>query len=198
MLSPAEARSITDEVKQDAERLWRKLVELYEGGAHLALDYSSWESYFRTEFGGSRSQAYRLLDAGRAADALGASVPSSGLKVDQAVALSPLKRDPPALAAAWDEAVERHGEPTAAELREVVAERLPTSRKAEMNANAAKRRIHEALASVTGYCSALPDLNLERALTVATHDDIAAWERLAGDAVRALHIFRRAVKEGKS
>ena len=36
VLSREEARSLTDEVKHDAERLWRKLVELYEGDAHTA------------------------------------------------------------------------------------------------------------------------------------------------------------------
>ena len=32
-----EARSLTDEVKRDAQALWEKLLALYEGGAHAAL-----------------------------------------------------------------------------------------------------------------------------------------------------------------
>ena len=51
-LSRDEARSLTDEVKRDAERLWRKLIELYDGEAHIALGYASWRSYYAAEFGG--------------------------------------------------------------------------------------------------------------------------------------------------
>src|SRR2546429_7728907 len=44
--------SLTDEVKRDAEALWTKLLALYNGGAQLALGYTSWGDYFRDEFGG--------------------------------------------------------------------------------------------------------------------------------------------------
>ena len=196
ILSRDEARSLTDAVKDDAERLWRKLVELYEGGAHKALGYSSWEAYFRTEFGGSRAQAYQLLDAGRVARAL-ESTPVDSPTRSQARALAPLKDDPEALREAWAEVVELNPAASEADVREVVRQKIgPMSHKATINANAAKRKVYDALSSVSGYCAALPDLNLERALSSATPDDLAAWERLASESIRALNTLRRAVKEG--
>ena len=36
-LSQTEAQRLTEEVKADAQRLWAKLLSLYEGGAHIAL-----------------------------------------------------------------------------------------------------------------------------------------------------------------
>ena len=49
-LGPSEARRLTDQVKRDAKALWRKLGELYNGGAHTALGYSSWHAYCEAEF----------------------------------------------------------------------------------------------------------------------------------------------------
>jgi hypothetical protein len=69
-LSAGEARALTDEVKADAAALWRKLLRLYEGQAHVALGYGSWGEYCREEFDIGRSRAYQLLDAGRVAEAL--------------------------------------------------------------------------------------------------------------------------------
>jgi hypothetical protein len=60
-----EARSLTERIKAHSEELWHLLLEAYEGNAHTALGYKSWGSYFEEEFGGERSRAYRLLDAGR-------------------------------------------------------------------------------------------------------------------------------------
>jgi hypothetical protein len=59
---------LTEEVKADAAALWAKLLELYEGGAHKVLGYSSWGAYYEAEFGASKSDGYRLLDAARVAD----------------------------------------------------------------------------------------------------------------------------------
>lgn len=69
-LTEEAARALTDEVKRDAEALWAKLLDLYEGKAHEALGYTSWGDYYTAEFGGSRSAAYRLLEAGRVALAI--------------------------------------------------------------------------------------------------------------------------------
>lgn len=122
-LSEAEARSLTDEVKGDAERLWRKLVELYDGKAHLSLGYSSWDGYFTAEFGGSKSRAYQLLDAGRVLKLAQSTMVDSAPTERQARELAPLLDQPEELQAAWTEAVEQHGEPTAAQVREVVQDR---------------------------------------------------------------------------
>jgi hypothetical protein len=64
-LSRIDARRLTDEVKADAQRLWAKLLHLYEGGAHTALGYSSWAEYCEQEFHMSNGRAYQLLQAVR-------------------------------------------------------------------------------------------------------------------------------------
>ncbi len=64
-LTLAQARDLTDEVKADAAALWTKLLTLYEGEAHKALGYSSWAEYYEEEFGESKSQGYRLIEAAR-------------------------------------------------------------------------------------------------------------------------------------
>lgn len=123
MLSRDEARSLTDEVKRDGERLWRKLVELYEGLAHEALGYRSWASYCEEEFGFKQAQAYRLLHAGQAASIIGSGngrLPN----VEQAQELRPLRAEPEKLRDAWAEA-SADGAPTALKVREAVQRALP-------------------------------------------------------------------------
>lgn len=128
-LSRAEARSLTDEVKLDAERLWRKLVELYEGDAHTTLGYGSWGAYFKAEFGGSKSRAYELLDAGKVL----AAVRNSGLPAPaneaQANELKPLLKRPEKLREVWSGVVGSNPAPTAADVRvAVTAEVVPDFR----------------------------------------------------------------------
>ena len=86
--SRAEARRLTDQLERELATLWRRLVELHDGGAHIVLGYSSWHAYCEAEFGFGRSQSYRLLEAGRVA----AVVPQLGNEA-QARALFPLLRD---------------------------------------------------------------------------------------------------------
>lgn len=129
-LSHDEARSLTDEVKNDAERLWRKLVELYEGGAHLALGYAAWGSYFEAEFGQSKSHGYRMLEAARVASILPHSPKGERPTERQARELAPLLGDADQLRDAWQEA-NTNGNATAATVREAVARRLPGPREAQ-------------------------------------------------------------------
>ena len=126
LLSRDEARSLTDEVKNDAERLWRKLVELYEGGAHSVLGYSSWGAYFKKEFGGSERRGYHLLEAGRVMNEL-APVKNFSLPRNdhQARELAPLLDEPEKLRETWAEVVESNPKPTAADVRAAVQERQP-------------------------------------------------------------------------
>jgi hypothetical protein len=69
-LSQTEARRLTDEVKADAKQLWAKLRRLYEGGAHIALGYTSWSAYCENEFRLGKAYAYRLLQAAHVVDQL--------------------------------------------------------------------------------------------------------------------------------
>jgi phage N-6-adenine-methyltransferase len=121
-LSFEDARALTDEVKRDAEALWTKLLRLYEGEAHTALGYASWGAYFEEEFGQHRVHGYRLLRAAEVAEALGPSNP--GVTEKQARELVPLLDEPERLREAWAEAQERHPEPTAADVRDVVRGKL--------------------------------------------------------------------------
>lgn len=132
-LSRDEARSLTDEVKVDAERLWRKLVELYEGEAHKVLGYSSWGAYFKAEFGGSKSRAYQLLDSGRVLDVVRQSttVDSAPANEAQARELAPLLDKPEVLRETWAEVIEQHPEPTAQQVRDIVQQKRPGPKTAD-------------------------------------------------------------------
>jgi hypothetical protein len=121
VLGPAAARRLTDEVKRDAEALWRKLVELYEGGAHTALGYSSWDAYCAAEFDLGRSHSYRLLEAGRVAEL--AQSPNGGMNERQARELSRLSKAD--VVETWQELHTEHGEDlTAEKVRTAVEKRL--------------------------------------------------------------------------
>jgi len=70
-LSAEEARKLTDEFSRDVQRLWMRLLKLYEGGAHIALGYSSWDKYMENEFLIRKGQAYRMLRSARVVEFLG-------------------------------------------------------------------------------------------------------------------------------
>jgi hypothetical protein len=113
-LSQTEARHLTDEVKADAQRLWAKLLSLYEGGAHTALGYTSWADYCEREFHMSQGRAYQLLRAARVVNQctlvhspqVTSQVPESERLVRE---LAPLLSTPQAIDEAWNEAVEAAG-----------------------------------------------------------------------------------------
>jgi hypothetical protein len=127
LLTEAQARSLTDEVKRDAEQLWAKLVQLYEGQAHIALGYPSWAEYFEAEFGGSEATAYRWLQAGRVMRQLpvGSPRPNEAMLRE----LTPLLDRPKVLHAAWAEVVDEHPKPTAAHVAEVVTKHIGPKKK---------------------------------------------------------------------
>lgn len=199
LLSADRARLLTDEVKADAQSLWGKLVDLYEGRAHIALGYSSWHAYFTAEFGLGRDTAYKALDAGRVSRVLADSTNGrTELRIERhARELSPLLSEPEALCEAWEEAVEETGgRPTAVAVREAVQRRRkPPSKRDEINANAAKRKVYSALAGIAGYCSGLESLHQDWALSVAEDEDRKAWERSAKEAIAVLTDFRRTIRE---
>ena len=120
-LSHDEARNLTDEIRDDAERLWAKLLEAYEGGAHLALGYSSWGVYFEAEFSalGKKSRGYQLLEAARVIRELD-SVHTCGLNEGQARELVPLLGNPEELRMVMQQAEESGAPITATLLRDAV------------------------------------------------------------------------------
>jgi len=124
-LTAEKARELTEEVKANAAALWRKLLRLHQGEAHLALGYSSWGEYHAAEFGGSYSHSYKLLDAGRVLEAIETRSSIEDLPANEVVAraLAPVLRasGPKVVAEVWEEAVEEHGPtPTHRDVRKVV------------------------------------------------------------------------------
>lgn len=129
-LTAEDARTLTDEVKQDAHALWTKLLRLFEGDAHKALGYRTWGQYYEAEFGGSAKEGNRMLAAGRVLESLepadfrGEGSPGSPLLNERAAReLQPLlRRGADAVRDAYEEAVELAGgeKPTARQVREVV------------------------------------------------------------------------------
>jgi hypothetical protein len=133
-LSTDEARALTDEVKRDAEALWEKLVRLHEGGAHLALGYSSWGAYFQAEFGQTSKRGEQLLRAGRVIESLRADTDVSSLPANEAQAreLASLLDKPAELREVWTVAVETNSKPpTAADIRALVQQRTRKTASAE-------------------------------------------------------------------
>lgn len=125
-LTASTARQLTDSIKKDAEALFERLLNAYERGVHVALGYSSWSAYCKTEFNMSKARAYQLIEAGRVARAIKTQSKNldSPPRTD-AVArkLTPIRKQKgdEAVAEAWAEIVEQHGpEPTAEEVEEVV------------------------------------------------------------------------------
>jgi hypothetical protein len=105
ILNHDDARILTDDVKRDALELWRRMLSLYEKGAHVALGYSSWGDYCEREFEMSKSAGYRVLDASRVTAQVESHSPmGEPLSERQARELAPLKSDPPRLVLAAETA----------------------------------------------------------------------------------------------
>ena len=54
LMSVEAARALTDQIRDDAEMLWAKIVDAYTGRVWQILGYSSWDTYCGTEFGNMR------------------------------------------------------------------------------------------------------------------------------------------------
>lgn len=64
-LTPDEARTLTDRIREHVAQAWELLTEAHDRMAFKALGYSSFAEYVTGEFDMSRRHAYRLLDQGR-------------------------------------------------------------------------------------------------------------------------------------
>lgn len=76
------ARDLTERIRaaaHTAHRLCSLLVEAHERRAWVALGYSTWSEYVRTEFRLSRSRSYELLEHGRVVRALESATGLSGI-----------------------------------------------------------------------------------------------------------------------
>lgn len=124
VLTESEARSLTDEVRADAQALWEKCLQLYEGEAHLALGYSSWGAYWNKEFGQHKVTGYRLLEAAKTARALNGSVAHGQLNERQARELARVPEEH--RADVW-ETVQESGEVTAKAIRETALQIVDVS-----------------------------------------------------------------------
>lgn len=123
-LTRGDAQALTDEVRSDVRSLWGKVLRLYEGGAHIALGYSSWEAYWEAEFGGSGSRGLQLVRAGRVMRVLEAAdlntLPANELTARELFPV--LHRAPAELPAVWSQIIEAaDGRPTARLVRDTVA-----------------------------------------------------------------------------
>lgn len=59
ILTEADARALTDEIRTNLERDWELIVRAYTERAWKALGYASWDGYCTTEFGGVRPRLPR-------------------------------------------------------------------------------------------------------------------------------------------
>lgn len=75
-LTESEARQLTDRIRSAAECLWGLLLVAQEREAWRALGYASFREYAKSEFDMGKSQAYRLVDHGRALRAIEAAAGS--------------------------------------------------------------------------------------------------------------------------
>lgn len=79
-LSESKARELTDAIKSAATATWILIAQAHEGKAYLALGYSTWAEYIKTEFDLSTQRSYQLLDLSKAVKEI-ESVAPDGTKV---------------------------------------------------------------------------------------------------------------------
>lgn len=151
-LDAERARALTEEVKADVHSLWAKVLALYEGSAHVALGYESWEGYWEAEFGQTGSRGRQLVRAGRVLRALESVTPDAPMPASDFVAreLVPVFRTAPEdLGDVWQRVLEvSNGNPTRAIVTQVVE---PYRRRRNLNhdpAAAGKTRKRRNLAGV--------------------------------------------------
>jgi hypothetical protein len=196
-LTQDEARRLTDEVREDVRTLWAKVLDLYERGAHLALDYPNWGAYWEGEFGQSGGRGEQLVRAGRVARALGEAelpLPTNDLVARQ---LTPvLRRDPDKLAEVWTQAIEASdGKPTAREVAALV-EPYRVKRQASKTRGAtrtARNLVAMPLVSAHGSILAARQALDKALLTNPDADMIGGWLDRIDEATQALGEIREAL-----
>lgn len=86
-LSREEAEELTEHIRSTADVLYVLIARAHAGKAYLALGYSSFEKYVKTEFDISRSRAYQFLNQAHVIDAITAAAPDgTQIKISEAAA----------------------------------------------------------------------------------------------------------------
>jgi hypothetical protein len=119
-MSADDARELTEEVRHDFGVLWNKVLDLYERGAHIALNYDSWGAYWSAEFGMSGARGEQLVRAGRVARELeraGLPLPANDSTARQLLPV--LRSAPEQLPELWQKALDAHGTPNTRQVREL-------------------------------------------------------------------------------
>lgn len=127
-ISEAEARAITERIKQSLTEARCLLLEMYEREGWKALGYESWREYGQVEFGYSESRIYQLMDAAKVERNISTMVEKSIPERH----LRPLTRlEPEQQSAAYQQAVETapNGKVTAAHVEEVAKQFKPAGDK---------------------------------------------------------------------
>ena len=139
-MSSDEARAMTEEVLRDFGVLWNKVLDLYERGAHIALNYTSWGEYWRSEFGVSGARGEQLVRAGRVARALeAAGIPLPANDSTARTLLPVLKNAPEDLTKVWQAALDAHDTPMMRHLKPLVEPYRQMRTSGDEDATVAKR-----------------------------------------------------------
>jgi hypothetical protein len=77
VMDEAEARELTNRIRDAADALWSLLAEAHQRQAWRALGYSRWEDYVRAEFNMARSTSYQILDQAGVIRAIEAAIVSA-------------------------------------------------------------------------------------------------------------------------
>lgn len=86
-LTLEEAQELTEHIRSTADVLYVLIARAHAGKAYIALGYSSFESYVKTEFDISRSRAYQFLNQANVIEAITAAAPEgTRIKVSEAAA----------------------------------------------------------------------------------------------------------------
>lgn len=208
-LSPEQAKALTEEVRADVAALWAKVLELYEGGAHVALGYGGWREYWAAEFGGQGARGEQLVRAGRVARALAEAGLPAPANDSVARKLTPvLRHAPDELPVVWGRAVEAHGQPTGREVEALVKPYREEARRARPALSAAVAESYEqrghtrhqrsvlshALADAKGAAVAASTGVGDALATEPTTDQLQAWLDDAESAAEKMLTVVRALR----
>ena len=69
-MSRAQAQRLTERIRSGMESVGMMLLEAFNKRAHLALGYTTWESYAETEFKMSRQESYKQINKGKVVAAI--------------------------------------------------------------------------------------------------------------------------------